>query len=242
LFDVTVPARRLLGELLAGVLPADCLLCARRLPWRQEGGACLECWARLPWTPGLRRAVSESLSTVLWAADYDGDLRRLIQILKFESWPPLARPLGLQAAARLAPLLHPRPDLVVPVPLHWRRRLRRGFNQSHLLAQTVAGELALPLSSGLLRRVRAGRAQIGLGRQARRLALADTFRAGDAPAWRRGAPHRAGIAGRTILLVDDVTTTGATLEACGAALRRAGASAVVGLVIARTGRHLESGR
>jgi ComF family protein len=235
LFDVTVPARRLIGELLAGLLPADCLLCARRLPWRQEGGACLECWARLPWTPGLRRTASGSLSSVLWAADYDGDVRRLIQILKFESWPPLARPLGLQAAERLAPLLHPRPDLVVPVPLHWRRRLRRGFNQSHLLAQSVAGELALPLSAGLLRRVRAGRAQIGLGRQARLHALADTFRAGATPGWPQRSALRAGLAGGTVLLVDDVTTTGATLEACAAALRRAGAGAVVGLVIARTG-------
>jgi len=235
LFDVRAPVRRLTGELLAGLLPADCLLCAERLPWRQEGGACLECWARLPWAPGLRRAASGSLNTVLWTADYDGDVRRLIQILKFESWPPLARPLGRQAAARLAPLLDPKPDLVVPVPLHWRRRWRRGFNQSHLLAQTLAGDLALPLSTGLLRRVRAGRAQIGLGRQARLHALADTFRArSTTPVRLPGTARRPGLAGRTVLLVDDVTTTGATLEACAAALRRAGAGDIVGLVIART--------
>ncbi len=235
MFDVTAPVRRLTGDLLAGLLPADCLLCARRLPWRQEGGACLECWARLPWAPGLRRAASGSLSTVFWAADYDGDVRRLIQILKFESWPPLARPLGRRAAALLAPLLFPLPDLVVPVPLHWRRRWRRGFNQSHLLAQTVAGELALPLSTGMLRRVRAGRAQIGLGRQARLHALGDAYRASSvAPMPILPAACRAVLTGRTVLLVDDVTTTGATLEACAAALRRAGAGAVVGLVIART--------
>lgn len=245
--DLSRAARRLAEGALAALLPADCLLCGTYLPWRQKGSVCLPCWESLRWTPGYRPAPPDG---VVWAADYEGDVRRLIQAYKFEALDYLGPPLGEAAAAALRPLLGglapggpapghpasgdpapggrhngalPRCDVVVPVPLHFWRQCRRGFNQSLLLAQTLGRELGLPVAAHLLARPRAGRRQVGLGRAERLRALAGCFAA---------PPGRT--RGLRVLLVDDVMTTGATLQACAGALRRAGAASVLGCVVART--------
>lgn len=216
-------------------------MCGRWLPWRQRGGVCDPCWIALPWSPGTRRFRRGPLCAVVWAGDYGGALRGLIHALKFARFDSLGGPLGDAAAARVRPALEgaiargdlPSPDLVVPVPLHWTRRWRRGFNQSHLLARGVGGALGLPLSCRALVRRRRGRRQIGLRRHERLVALKGVFGAG---LQGRRPSRRSRIAGRVVLLVDDVMTTGATLEACAAALRHAGARAVLGFVVARTPR------
>lgn len=219
------------------MFPADCLLCSGWLPWRQRGGVCLPCWEAIPWTPGLRLISRGPLRGIVWASDHEGAARRLIHILKFEKMAPLAKPLAQETARRVQTLVDqalPHADLVAPVPLHWSRRLRRGFNQAELLAHGVARALDLPFEPRLLRRPRAGRRQLGLGRRDRRTALQGAFRAARplriGPGFRIGATS---LQGRTVLLVDDVTTTGATLESCAAALCDAGAAAVIGLVVAR---------
>jgi len=184
---------------------------------------CLPCWLRLPWTPGYRPARGP-LHAVVWAADYEGAVRRLVRGFKFEDMDYLAAPLGREVAARLGPLLRGlRPDLVVAVPLHWWRRHRRGYNQAALLAKSIARHSGLPLAGRVLRRRRAGRRQLGLSRRERLRSLAGCYVA-------RGARLK----GRTVLLVDDVTTTGATLEACARELLQAGALRVIGCVLART--------
>lgn len=215
--------RRLAGALLASIFPADCSLCARILPWRQEGGVCLPCWGAFPWAPGYRPGRG-LLGALLWAADYEGPAGRLARGLKFEDMDYLAPPLGREAAARLAPLIGSlRPDLVVPVPLHWWRHSRRGYNQAELLARAIARHAGLPFSTRALARRRAGRRQLGLSRQERLRSLAGCYTA--------RAPR---VRGLTILLVDDVVTTGATLEACARTLLRAGAAGVIGCALART--------
>jgi ComF family protein len=244
-------ARRATGEiasaLVVALLPADCLLCGDPLPFRQKGSVCLPCWGRLPWTPGLRLRP-DPLRALLWSAEYRGPIRRLVHHLKFETLDYLGPILGEEMAVRLAPLLAghraapagavslaglPRPDLVLPVPLHWWRRCRRGFNQALLLAGPLARRLGLPMERRLLVRRRAGRRQLGLSRRERLRSLEGCY----AVARRaRAGAGAGGIAGRTVLLVDDVATTGATLEACARVLRRAGAAAVIGCVLARTPR------
>jgi ComF family protein len=212
---------------VSALLPADCLLCEQPLPWRQEGGVCTPCWDRLPWAPGYRPGRGP-LSAVLWAADYEGPIRRLVHGLKFADMDFLAPALGRGMARRLGPIVYAyRADLVVPVPLHFWRRFRRGYNQAELLARVIARRAGLPVDTRTLLRRRAGRRQLGLTRRERRRSLAGCFAA------RSGRAR-----GRTILLVDDVVTTGATLEACARTLLDAGASRVIGCVLARTPKNL----
>jgi ComF family protein len=218
------PVKALLGAVLETVLPADCLVCEGTLPWRQEGGVCLPCWERLPWAPRLQHPHPRP--AIVSALEYRDDARRLIHALKFEGFDPLGAPLGRAGAERCAPLLDALPpaDVVVPVPLHWTRRFRRGFNQAELLARGVARARGLPCAPDLLRRVRRGRRQRGLSRHARRAAFAGVFAASP------------GARGARVLLVDDVITTGATIAACAVALAAAGAAPAGAFTVARTPR------
>ena len=228
-----VSPRRVAEFCLAALLPADCLLCGAPLPWSQRGSVCLPCWNRIPWSPGLRPRA-DVLRAILWGADYDGAIRDLIHAFKFAGLDYLGAPLGEHLALRIAPLFGtaiPRPDLIVPVPLHWWRSMRRGFNQAHLLAAAIARVTGLPLRPRLLLRCRAGRRQLGSSRHERLRSLDACF---EVPRGLTRRRPRAELEGRRILLVDDVLTTGATLLACARILHRAGARSVVGCVLART--------
>jgi ComF family protein len=154
---------------------------------------------------------------------YEGVLRELIHLYKYGRVKTLARPLGALLAAAL-----PREecfDAVTPVPLHWRRQWQRGFNQSELLARTIARRCGVPVIHAL-KRVRPTVAQAGLSNTGRRRNVAAAFR-----------PRRA-VEGKRILLIDDVMTTGSTAAACALALKRAGAAKVALLTVARVDRRL----
>jgi len=158
---------------------------------------------------------------------YDGRLRKWIHQFKYGRVKTMSRPLGELLVRALPP--EPRFDAVVPVPLHWRRRWQRGFNQSELLARGIARELRLPLINAL-RRTRYTATQTGLSNTGRRRNVTGVFR------MRRGR-H---LEGKRILLVDDVLTTGSTAAACAVALRRAGAEGVALLTVARADRRLNA--
>jgi ComF family protein len=152
---------------------------------------------------------------------YQGTLRKLIHLLKYSGMRRLAQPLSALLADAL-----PRDrqfDLVTAVPLHWRRRWQRGFNQSELLGLAIAHTRGIPAKK-VLRRGSATRSQAGLSNAQRRENVAGAFRA------------RCKVAGLRILLVDDVMTTGATAGACARALKKAGARSVSLLTLARVDR------
>jgi ComF family protein len=154
---------------------------------------------------------------------YEGSLRQLIHLFKFERVQTLRKPLGSFLALAL-----PREtsfDAIVPMPLHWRRRWERGFNQSDLLAREIARRWHAPVRR-LVRRKRATAPQAGLTSSQRRLNVRGAF------AVRSGTR----LDGMRILLVDDVLTTGATASACARALKRAGAAQVSFLALARRDR------
>jgi ComF family protein len=154
---------------------------------------------------------------------YDDALRGLIHLLKYSGMRPLA-PVLSRLLDRALPR-EDRYDFVVPVPLHWRRRWSRGFNQSELLAQGIASRRGIPLLNALAR-VKATAIQAGLTSAGRRRNMSGAFRL------RPGAALR----GKRILLVDDVFTTGATAGACARVLKSAGASSVTLLTLARADR------
>jgi ComF family protein len=235
LFD---SVKTVLGAVLETVLPADCLVCNAILPWRQEGGVCLPCWERLRWDPlrqspapeargrAGRRREAPMRVPVVSALEYCDEARRLVHALKFEGFDPLGEPLGRAGAERCGALLDALPpvDAVVPVPLHWTRRFRRGFNQAELLARGVARARGLPCATDLLHRAHRGRRQRGLSQRDRLSAFAGVFAASSSA---RGA---------RVLLVDDVVTTGATIAACASALAAVGAVPAGAFTLARTPR------
>jgi ComF family protein len=160
------------------------------------------------------------------AFGYGGAVAQAIVRLKYESRPDLARPLGDLLWRWLSPRAATlRGALVVPVPLHPSRLAERGYNQSALLARRVARHLDAPFAPLALARARDTPKQATLDREARLANVAGAFRAREA----------ARVGGRAVLLVDDVSTTGATLAACSHALRAAGARAVATAVVARAG-------
>lgn len=160
---------------------------------------------------------------------YDGVLRELIRLFKYSRIESLSKPLG-RLMVRAIPN-HLGFNVVMPMPMHWYRQWRRGFNQAELLARPVARLYGIPLSRNL-KRVRLGKVQAGLGAEARRENLRRAFQ----------VKRASEISGKNILLIDDVLTTGSTLRAASAALKAAGAAQVTTLTLARVVRQDTAGR
>jgi len=254
-------ARRLLGAgalaldgLVAALLSPRCAVCDGFALSLGDGAVCASCWqgiARLtpplcarcgaacPSATGSGGAMrpAEALPHVApgclcddlpphvdlarAVGPYEGTLRAIVHALKYDRRRSVAPRLARLAIESCAPVLEGA-DAVVPVPLHPRRRRARGFNQ----AGEIARHLPLPVWDGL-RRVRHTEAQAGLAGEAR----ARNMRRAFAP---RRLARRTRAAGACLVLVDDVSTTGATLGACAEALRAMGAREVRALTIART--------
>jgi ComF family protein len=183
-------------------------------PYSNRDGGCSECRGH---PLGFDRAIA--------LGPYQGPLRSLCLSLKHEQNAWIARWLGeLVVEARLDELrAEANPGAwVVPVPLHWRRRLKRGYNQAEGLAIGVGRALSLPVKPVLRRVVPTPKLAL-MGRTERARVMKQAFRARSVRA----------LKGRTILLVDDILTSGATSGAAARALKRAGASRVVVIVVAR---------
>lgn len=228
------PGFHRIAEILVDLLfPRRCIGCGR------EGDfLCLECAATLPkLPPPLCPRCSFPLGSRLSCPDcshlplalegiralylHEGLARDLVHALKYDNFKALAGPAARLMAQYLE--AHPLPaDLLVPVPIHSKRWRRRGYNQSELMTKKLALFTGLPMASGIIARIRDTGSQVKLGARARRENVAGAF------ACRPGV-----LAGRRILLIDDVCTTGATLNACAVALRAAGAVSVWGLTFSR---------
>jgi ComF family protein len=224
---------------MAALLAPSCAVCGALLDEPLSGCVCGNCWRSVrPITPPICDKCggplprpdarcpncSDEPSPIVRAraiGEYEGTLREVIHALKYSGRLSLAMPLADQMRHRGRDVIAD-VDCVVPVPLHWRREYRRGFNQAHEIARYLG-----PPVVKALRRRRATRAQVELPADRRRANVAGAF------AIRKTAFRDPAIRGKTVLLVDDVSTTGATLEACAHVLRERGASAVCALTAAR---------
>ncbi len=251
-----VPAalRPALDGLLAVLVAPACACCARLLAAPSAGPVCPACWAAIRFiTPPVCDACGDPLPS--WRSisrdvarcprcrrapraidrgraigEYAGTLRQIVHALKYGGRRSIARRLSILMRTQGAAVLDGA-DCVVPVPLHPRRLRQRGFNQ----AADLAAGLGVPVRP-LLRRVRATPSQVDLPAAQRHRNVRDAFAlagpAGYRSWWRRGGgsiPPE----GLCVVLVDDVSTTGATLEACARVLRAAGAREVRALTAAR---------
>jgi ComF family protein len=225
------------------VLPPACLAC--RAPIGIAGGLCPACWSKAGF---IERPYCERLGTPFpvdhggelvspaaladppayarsrAAARYSDVVRDLVHLMKYgdrmDLVPPLAGWMTRAGGELLADA-----DLLVPVPLHWRRLWQRRFNQSSALAHVVAKRSGVEVDDHALVRARATQPQFGLPRERRAENVQGAFRV---PPEKRSA-----VKGKKLVLIDDVLTTGATVDACAKALLRAGALRVDVLVLAR---------
>ncbi|MEO8438342.1 MAG: phosphoribosyltransferase family protein [Chloroflexota bacterium] len=224
-----VSLRRLTDTALDLAFPATCSGCGREgAPLCSTCLPALDARLTLPGgTPvGLPAEIPAPLLQLEWCAPFAGPVRSALHDLKYAGERRLAEPLGAAVARRWA-RVGVGAALVVPVPVHAERERQRGYDQAALIATVAARILGLPMAR-TLERGRATVAQFELGRDERAANVAGAFRlrASDRSA-------AAAVDGRWVLLVDDVVTTGATLAACGSALRRAGAVAVSAIAVAR---------
>jgi ComF family protein len=234
-------ARRLVEPVLCVVFPSACPACGRMLAQPTSGPLCASCWGALPrhHEPACRcgrslppraprcgrcRRGRQPLSAGISLGPYEGPLRVAIHELKYRGRRRVASRLAamlLEDAAARA--LVAESHVLVPVPLHPRRRLERGFNQAALIAREVSRRCQRPCAENALVRRQETPPQAGLSAVERRRNVAAAF------VVRRRGP----VAGKVVTLVDDVLTTGATARACALALQAAGASEVRVLALAR---------
>lgn len=160
---------------------------------------------------------------VVRLAPYDEPHRAIILEWKRPSGEVMAEALAPLFGHHLAPKLTPfGPQVAVPVPLHWRRRWRRGYNQSEVLARAVAGALQIPMAPDALRRVKNTEFQSKQKADERKANVRGAFAPG----------RKVGLAGKVVVLVDDVLTTGATANEASRVLKQCGAKAVIVAVVA----------
>lgn len=226
----------LLDRGLVLLFAAPCASCLGPLPRPTVSPVCETCWSTLRRYPPVLVAAPppEGVDWLRSLGPYEGSLRAILHALKYDGRQTLARRL----AAELRPLILVEQDdspatLVVPVPLHPAKCLRRGFNQAELLARALP--VHWPVRLALARR-HAAQTQTRFSRDARQRNVAEAFSVQERPRWWPGAwrSRDASLAGAHVVLVDDVVTTGATLAACAAALRRAGVTRVGAVTVART--------
>lgn len=206
--------------------PPRCRLCGALCGWEEE--TCHTCREQLPQAGDFFREPEVfGCRELLWCARYEGVFRRGMEQLKFEGVRESLPLFGgmLAAAVRQSGLL-PGLTAVTYVPMPPERERHRGYNQSRLLAEQLAKELGLPLREGVLARDGRATAHAAEGRAARIALAQESYRASS----RRLPP------GEHILLIDDIITTGATIEKCAGLLKAQGAGTVTAAAVLRTPR------
>jgi ComF family protein len=223
-------------------LPTLCVAC--REPVDGEG-VCASCWAKLSfiappycprlgipfvYDPGPELLSMEAIANppayqrARAAVRYDEVASTLVHALKYQDRTDLAPAMG-RWMARAGRELLGGADTLIPVPLHWRRAWHRRYNQSGALARIISRQSGVPLNGNLLQRVRATEQQVGLSRPQRASNVQGAFQV--------STEGQSDVRGRRIILIDDVLTSGATVDACARALLRAKAAQVDVLVFAR---------
>ena len=245
-----ITVRDLLNAFLDLLYPLHCRLCHVKLPEDRPGRLCEECerglWTYLPQPIceccgqpteivghevrgpmfcSMCRYQRREFSRARSATRFAERMRDVIHLFKYAEKTDLAYPLGkILTGYAIRENLFERVDAIIPVPLHWRRRLRRGYNQAELLARELGRVSGLPVVDDALVRVRATRSQTALSLEARRRNVAGAFKLHDGELLR----------GTAVMLVDDVMTSGATCDEAARVLKQeGGVLSVLVLTLAR---------
>ena len=244
---VSLILKPIFNSLLTVLFPATCVLCENavedialgvvcQLCWETvrplQGGVCRQCGygfasqnihSERPLCGGCRRGLFQ-FDFARAFSRFDDPLKEIIHQFKYRAHPSLAKPLaGLLFSVYQSNFEGLSADLVLPVPMHKSREKQRGFNQAHELSKHFSRLAYIPLQASILFRVKATRVQAGLSRRERRLNLVGSFQ----------VSGRSWIKDKRVMLIDDVFTTGATVNECAKLLKQNGAQRVNVLTLAR---------
>jgi len=222
----------LIERLVNIVYPPKCIFCGKMVDISSMVHICGNCFEKLPFTEDTFTTVSEEKGKcycdgAVCVFRYTGIVKEALKRFKFHAKPCYYRTFARLMAIKLLRLADIRKyDIVIAVPLYRSREHERGYNQSQLISKAISRELKIPDGSGIVRRVKDTKAQSLLDKHNRLLNVRGAFSV--------KSPER--IKGKSVLLVDDILTTGSTLEECGKILKQAGADRVTAIVVA-TGRN-----
>lgn len=235
--------REFVSKLINCVFPVTCCGCGKDLPHGDRFRVCADCLADVGFIDGLfcekcgiplpdggarcwqcRKGSKYHFEYIRSCVEYSGLSKELILKFKYRNMHFLDRFLGRLLASGIE---HSKEllcaDVIVPVPMHWLKKLRRGYNQAELLAGAVAEYTGKPVETGWLRRKRFTKPQFGLKKEERARNLSGGFSSSTLRKYK----------GASVLLIDDICTTGATIEHCARSLKSAGAGKVFALTVAR---------
>ncbi len=208
------------------IFPPKCIFCRTILNTKTEIEICKECYEQISFkegasiNPGGRFNYYDS---VICVCDYSGIIKEAIRRYKFYNKPSYYRTFARLLAQRIKELTQwQKFDMILSVPLHPERERSRGYNQSYLIARQLSRELGIKNESKLLARVKNTHSQSLLQRDDRLINVKDAFKVTNASK----------VEGRAMFLVDDILTTGTTLNECSRVLKEAGAKKIVTAVIA----------
>ncbi len=242
-----IPVKQILNALLDVLLPPICHICHSFIPNADTIHICTICHDRLPLIisplcpicgipfagAGLDHFCGACLThpphydTARAHFLYEGSVRDLIHSFKYSRMTHLRKPLALLTLQGMREFVTDQnPHFIVPVPLHRSRLRERGFNQAVLLGSVLSHQLSLPIRTNVLVRTRPTEPQIELPAAERRSNVKGAF----------AVIRQESVADKRILLLDDVMTTGSTMDECAKELKKAGAAAVIAVTVARTAR------
>lgn len=223
----------LFNPFLDFIYPPFCLACEIKLD--SNAPVCESCWETLQKRSRIRRHTGDDftyledplyMDDVITFWEYSTVIERLIHSVKYEGFKRLGRLLGILAAECLLEGLSPRKaDMIIPVPLHPVRQRERGFNQSRIYAEQISQYADIPMNPKILHRIRYTKTQTELTASERQSNMRDAFK----------VTSSSEIQDKTVILIDDVITSGATINSCAKACLTAGARSVIGIGLARPG-------
>ncbi len=216
----------MLKLILGLIFPPKCIFCSKILDVNADIYICSKCFKYIPFatkgTAALKRE-SDLYDDIICVCEYMGMVKEALRRFKFSNKPSYGRTFARLLANKINNMTsRPKFDIIISVPLHYLKEQTRGYNQAYLISKELSRKFGVPEKSRILTRTRNTDSQSLLAKNQRIVNIKDAFKVNDPT----------GIKGKTILLIDDILTTGSTLNECSGELKRAGAKYVVAAVIA----------
>ncbi len=212
--------KKILQIILNFLFPQQCVICEKLINSNKTQYLCSRCMLLLNLHPHVAR--KGIFLKECWAiSHHEGVIKRLIHLFKYQNKPYLSTLFGEILSNYLKENNLLSFDLVMPVPLYKRRKEQRGYNQSELLADEVSKRTNIPVEKKTLKRVKNTISQFQLNSEQRKENMKDAFK----------VVNKESVFGKRVLLIDDISTTGITLEECARVLKKAKAKIVYALVI-----------